>query len=143
MAEKDDCGCGGGGRENDKTRREFLQSVAVAGVGVTAALMMGTASTPAMAYDQLDTFAEGRDACFRNNCGGLTGWHEQLCRARCQGEYLVCKAGQALGRLNDALQEGVDWLKDHPDLVNGTLLFFLGVGLIFLIGPAGGLLIFA
>lgn len=132
MAEEEDCGCGG-----KKTRREFLQTTAVVGVGLATAAMLTGSAQPAEAAGGIGICEDLRSACF-NACNQQTDlYHKIKCKANCLVEYAACMAQQLLQMIQNALQQAIAWLKAHPGVVIGTIILIGVIAFIVVTGGAG------
>jgi len=124
--EDQDCGCG------KRTRRQFLQTAAV---GAAAIALSGL---EAEANNDL-TCDELYDACVRNNCGRLTGIRFQACRVHCWTDWVACQAGNTFRRMQDAINDGMNYLRTHPGVAAGTFIFIGGFTLLIFATGGGAL----
>jgi hypothetical protein len=60
-----------------------------------------------------------------------------------EAEYVACKAQAAAAALADAINTGMQWLAEHPEVVLGTILLIGGILLIVTTGPGGALILVA
>lgn len=121
-------------------RRQFL--VATAGIGSLAFSSPALSTAKPVPTDLCESL---RDSCLRNNCDIETNpVRRVLCQMQCEAEYSLCRVQGLLNKLSDALEEGLDWLRQHPEVVIGAIVVVLGITFIVATGGAGApLLIFA
>lgn len=73
----------------------------------------------------------------------LSEFQKLLLKVACETEYVACKAQAAASALADAINTGMQWLAEHPEVVIGTILLIGGILLIVTTGPGGALIVVA
>jgi RHS repeat-associated protein len=72
-------------------------------------------------------------------------WHYRYCESKCLAEYMACKAAEVGSRLVttifETLAAATAWLRDHPEVVVGTVLVVAGVAYIVATGGSGALIL--
>jgi len=119
------------------TRREFIQRTVVVGVGLTAALAMGTASSPAIAAPR-GVCGDLHKSCMAN-CNLEDNIFERIaCKLECNAAYLACEAEAIAQGLMEAFDDATKWLYDNREAIIGTIIVIGVIALIVIVVPGGG-----
>lgn len=84
-----------------------------------------------------------RAICLSTIDESLSEFQKLLLQAACEAEYIACEAQAAAAALADAINTGMQWLSEHPEVVIGTILLIGGILLIVTTGPGGALILVA
>lgn len=73
----------------------------------------------------------------------LSEFQKLLLKVACDAEFAACETQAAAAALADAINAGMQWLAEHPEVVIGTILLIGGILLIVTTGPGGALILVA
>jgi len=89
--------------------------------------------------------------CYRRCWGSRPPWpvryhkweHRGYCSAKCLNEYMECLAALAADRVFQAMEDAVDWLAHHSEVVVGTVVVVACVVFVVATDGAGALILVA
>ena len=117
------------------TRREFLQTTAVVGVGLaTAAMLIGSAQPAAAVIDNYCLLQYV--LCIRSADSDTNPITRSIKKAGCEAQHLACIAAQILEGLNHALQQTAIWIANNAGAIIGTIVI-IGVFIFIVIALDG------
>ena len=137
---------------------EILTATPAAAIpGVAAAIRGGGGGDPDV--DPTDPEEGGIDrdcdqehiTCFRDCWNARPPWpvryhkwdHNTYCTSKCLAEYMACLAALAGERVFEEMEDAIDWLADHPEVVVGTVVVVGGAVFVVATGGSGALILVA
>ena len=67
--------------------------------------------------------------------------HYKYCTSKCLAEYMACLAKAGLLKTFDSLKSATEWLRQHPEVVVGTVVVVAGAAFVVSTGGAGALIL--